>query len=427
MRPYARFYSGQGHSQGSRKGSNFRFALIPVLLGVGGTSTLWLDSPNTGAAADPGSNGGITSKHSLQSILDNVEKPDADEFLIAADADDDPDEDDSPPPRRLVFVRNVRHFLREYLVEPISTGLRFLQLAIIFLPVLLSAPILCLELVDDSRDRRRGRPPRTKERRTTRWWYYLLVHQMEMAGPTFIKVSRPPISPTRKEKKLMPGFLQLAQWAGSRTDLFPAELCNLFGKLHSQGKPHSFRYTKRVIERAFGLPFERIFVEFRETPLGIGAIAQVYKAVLNPDLLPEDYLALKHTDDPAPTARLSRTIVPMPDDKRPKHVPGATVAIKVLHPRVEKQIGRDLKIMMFFAKALNALPGMEWLSFPEEVQVFGQMMMSQVDLRIEANNLGEPSVILFGVCPDNRLISRILQSRSRTTSCTGPPSPSLGP
>ncbi|GAA5955502.1 hypothetical protein JCM8115_006772 [Rhodotorula mucilaginosa] len=374
LRPYARFYSGQGRSQGSRKGYHYRFALIPVLLGIGGTSTLWLDSPNTGDAADTGNtttqgsssgNGGITSKHSLQSILDNVEKPDADEFLIAADADDDPDDGD-PPPRRLVFVRNVRHLIREYLVEPVSTGLRFLQLAIIFLPVLLSAPILCLELVDDSRDRRRGRPPRTKERRTTRWWYYLLVHQMEMAGPTFIK---------------------LAQWAGSRTDLFPAELCNLFGKLHSQGKPHSFRYTKRVIERAFGLPFERIFVEFRETPLGIGAIAQVYKAVLNPDLLPEDYLALKHTDDPAPTARLSRTIAPMPDDKRPKHVPGATVAIKVLHPRVEKQIGRDLKIMMFFAKALNALPGMEWLSFPEEVQVFGQMMMSQVDLRIEANNL----------------------------------------
>lgn len=193
---------------------------------------------------------------------------------------------------------------------------------------------------------------------------------------------------------------QLAQWAGSRTDLFPAELCNLFGKLHSQGKPHSFRYTKRVIERAFGLPFERIFVEFRETPLGIGAIAQVYKAVLNPDLLPQDYLALKHTDDPAPTARLSRTIAPTPDDKRPKRKPGATVAIKVLHPRVEKQIGRDLKIMMFFAKMLNSLPGMEWLSFPEEVQVFGQMMMSQVDLRIEANNLGTSK------SPSRRIIAR---------------------
>jgi len=52
-------------------------------------------------------------------------------------------------------------------------------------------------------------------------------------------------------------------------------------------------------------------------------------------------------------------------------------------------IRRDLKIMMFFAKVLNSLPGMEWLSFPEEVEVFGEMMMSQVDLRIEANNLGE--------------------------------------
>ena len=117
----------------------------------------------------------------------------------------------------------------------------------------------------------------------------------------------------------------------------------------------------------------------------------MYRAVLNPDLLPEDYLTLKHVEDPAPTARLTRTIAPRTDDKRPPRVPGATVAIKVLHPGVEKKIRRDLKIMMFFAKALNALPGMEWLSFPEEVQVFGEMMMSQVDLRIEANNLGTSS------------------------------------
>lgn len=202
---------------------------------------------------------------------------------------------------------------------------------------------------------------------------------------------------------------QLAQWAGSRTDLFPAELCTLFGRLHSQGGGHSFRYTKRVIERAFGLPFAQIFAEFREEPLGIGAIAQVYRAVLNPDLLPEDYLTLKHVEDPAPTARLTRTIAPRTDDKRPPRVPGATVAIKVLHPGVEKKIRRDLKIMMFFAKALNALPGMEWLSFPEEVQVFGEMMMSQVDLRIEANNLGpSPSLSLSLSLPRRRAQSLTL-------------------
>lgn len=79
----------------------------------------------------------------------------------------------------------------------------------------------------------------------------------------------------------------------------------------------------------------------------------------------------------------------MTDDVAPPRVPNAEVAIKVLHPGVEKMIRRDLKIMMFFAKVLNSLPGMEWLSFPEEVEVFGEMMMSQVDLRIEANNLGK--------------------------------------
>ncbi|GAA5971763.1 hypothetical protein JCM11641_001505 [Rhodosporidiobolus odoratus] len=325
--------------------SHLRFAVLPLFLGVGGSSALLCESHD-----EP--------KLSLKTILDAVEKPEAKEFLIPAGAD----EDDRTPG----FIRRIRRFLRDYVWEPISTSFRFLHLALIFLPVMVTASILALELVDDSRDRRRGRPKREKERITTRWWFQLLVHQMELAGPTFIK---------------------LAQWAGSRTDLFPAELCVLFGKLHSQGKPHSIRYTKRVIERAFGLPFAQIFAEFRETPLGIGAIAQVYKAVLNPDLLPDDYLALKHTDDPAPTARLSRTIAPTTDDKRPPRVPSAAVAIKVLHPGVEKKIRRDLKIMMGFAKALNALPGMEWLSFPEEVQVFGEMMLSQVDLRIEANNL----------------------------------------
>lgn len=121
--------------------------------------------------------------------------------------------------------------------------------------------------------------------------------------------------------------------------------------------------------------------------MGVGAIAQVYKATLNPDLLPEGYLDPKHIVDPSPVSRIGRTIVPSVEDKKPPKIPTASVAIKVLHPGVEKMIKRDLKIMSFFAVVLNAFPGMEWLSFPEEVEVFGEMMLSQVDLRIEANNL----------------------------------------
>ena len=43
--------------------------------------------------------------------------------------------------------------------------------------------------------------------------------------------------------------------------------------------------------------------------------------------------------------------------------------------------------MGFLARLLDLFPGMEWLSFPQEVEVFGSMMRSQLDLTTEAKNL----------------------------------------
>lgn len=180
---------------------------------------------------------------------------------------------------------------------------------------------------------------------------------------------------------------QLAQWAGSRRDLFPELLCEMFGRLHSNGKPHSLRYTKKVLEKSFGVPFNDIFVDFQEEPLGIGAVAQVYKGTLRPGLVPKRYLDPKHDPDDSPAARVARTIMPSPEDQAPPHVPTNALAIKILHPRVEKTIRRDLKIMSVFAAVLNLLPGMRWISLPEEVEVFGSLMQSQLDLREEAHNL----------------------------------------
>lgn len=70
-------------------------------------------------------------------------------------------------------------------------------------------------------------------------------------------------------------------------------------------------------------------------------------------------------------------------------VPTASVAIKVLHPHVSKMINRDLRIMAFFANVITLFPGMQWISLPEEVAVFGGMMHEQLDLRIEADNLAK--------------------------------------
>jgi len=157
-------------------------------------------------------------------------------------------------------------------------------------------------------------------------------------------------------------------------------------QLHSNAPAHSLKETERIIRRAFdGRDFDDIFDEFDEKPLGVGAIAQVYRAKLKPDL------AVPGDPDLAEKPRNLRQNVRKNVDtlikSTPQRVPSSYVAIKVLHPGVERVVRRDLRIMGFFAMVLNTIPTIEWLSLPDEVEQFGEMMRLQLDLRIEAANL----------------------------------------
>ncbi|CDZ96778.1 abc1-domain-containing protein [Phaffia rhodozyma] len=252
--------------------------------------------------------------------------------------------------------RTVLSLLNDYILEPFLTGLRFLHLAGLFLPVIFLVPVTFFGQRERLKNGEKG------DRSGAIWWYKVLVKQMERAGPSFIK---------------------LAQWAGSRSDLFPAHLCEALGQLHSNGKPHSFRHTRRVIEHVFQKPFEEVFEHFDDQPIGCGAIAQVYKATLRPEIVPPSYREPKKRVPSTPSPVIPTTTVGIDLAS----VPHSAVAIKILHPRVHQTIARDLRIMGFFASVLNAFPGMEWLSFPDEVKVFGEMMNQQLDLTVEASNL----------------------------------------
>lgn len=157
--------------------------------------------------------------------------------------------------------------------------------------------------------------------------------------------------------------------------------------LHSHAPAHSLEDTKRTIIKAFdGRPFQDIFEEFQEKPLGVGAIAQVYKAKLKADLaVPSD----SDLGDPPNMRQRVRKNVDVLVKSTPHRVPSSYVAIKVLHPKVERMVRRDLQIMSFFASILNAIPTIEWLSLPDEVVQFGEMMRLQLDLRIESANLAK--------------------------------------
>ena len=156
--------------------------------------------------------------------------------------------------------------------------------------------------------------------------------------------------------------------------------------LHSNAPAHSLETSKRTIEAAFdGRPFDEIFEEFDEKPLGVGAIAQVYKAKLQPDLATLQNNTIDR-DEPN-LARMIKKNVDATLKSTPQRVPSSHVAVKVLHPKIEKIVRRDLRIMAFFAAVIKAVPTMEWFSFPHEVEQFGEMMRLQLDLRIEAANL----------------------------------------
>ena len=57
-------------------------------------------------------------------------------------------------------------FVDLYLWEPLCTGLRFLHLVVIFVPVLVAVPAIRFGARDPKRD---------NERRGTLWWYWFLV------------------------------------------------------------------------------------------------------------------------------------------------------------------------------------------------------------------------------------------------------------
>uniref|UniRef100_A0A0E0Q9T6 ABC1 atypical kinase-like domain-containing protein n=1 Tax=Oryza rufipogon TaxID=4529 RepID=A0A0E0Q9T6_ORYRU len=163
-----------------------------------------------------------------------------------------------------------------------------------------------------------------------RRWLRLVRRTLEIAGPAFIK---------------------WGQWAATRPDLFPSDLCVELAKLHSAAPAHGFAYSKATIEKAFGRKLSEIFETFEEEPVASGSIAQVHRATLRD----------QHTE---------------------KHV-----AVKVRHPGVGESIKKDFLLINLLAKASNVVPGLSWLRLDESVRQFAVFMMSQVDLSREAAHL----------------------------------------
>uniref|UniRef100_A0A7N1A439 ABC1 atypical kinase-like domain-containing protein n=2 Tax=Kalanchoe fedtschenkoi TaxID=63787 RepID=A0A7N1A439_KALFE len=173
-------------------------------------------------------------------------------------------------------------------------------------------------------------------------------------GPSFRKAWLRVVH--RTLEKAGPAFIKWGQWAATRPDLFPRDLCTKLSELHTKAPEHSFAFTKKTIEKAFGRKLSEIFEIFEEKPVASGSIAQVHRATI------------RHRYP-------GQNTKPM------------VVAVKVRHPGVGDSIRRDFVIMDVFARISTLIPTVKWLRLDESVQQFAVFMLSQVDLAREAAHL----------------------------------------
>ena len=157
-----------------------------------------------------------------------------------------------------------------------------------------------------------------------------------------------------------PVAIKFFQWAATRRDIFPPNLCDHFSVLHDRGYPHSFQWTDKVLTEAFGNYKEEGLI--LEEVIGVGSAAQVYRGFL-------------FTKDK--------------NNKSNKNDSCKEVAIKVLHPRFQESVDRDLLFIEIVAEFLDSLPleHVKMLNLPRAVEEFSVVLKDQADLTIEADNL----------------------------------------
>ncbi len=120
-----------------------------------------------------------------------------------------------------------------------------------------------------------------------------------------------------------PAFIKWGQWAATRHDVFPPDMCSELELLHSQvhthtythahthtragarthqsthrtrefclllcmcvcvspqAPAHSFRHTKRAIQESFGMPLTELFDYIDYQPIASGSIGQIHRARLS--------------------------------------------------------------------------------------------------------------------------------------------------
>ena len=166
-------------------------------------------------------------------------------------------------------------------------------------------------------------------------------------------------------------FIKWGQWAATRPDMFPEQLCHALSNLHANAKQHSYSITATMIEHELGAPINQIFSSFEEEPIASGSIAQVYKAILKTNYNNPTTSTTNYNDN----------------NNNNNDNNDQIVAVKVRHPGVMEQITIDFKLMRVVAEFVEKFPFAKNLGLKESMLQFSHTISAQTNLAIEGVHL----------------------------------------
>ncbi|XP_078030981.1 aarF domain-containing protein kinase 1 isoform X5 [Epinephelus lanceolatus] len=140
-------------------------------------------------------------------------------------------------------------------------------------------------------------------------------------------------------------FIKVGQHLGALDYLLPEEYTSTLKVLHSRAPQSSMEEIQQVIREDLGKELSELFVTFEEKPQGAASLAQVHKAVLHD---------------------------------------GRTVAIKVQHPKVQRQSSKDIVVMEVLLRVVHWLfPDFAFMWLVEEAK---KNMPLELDFLNEGQN-----------------------------------------
>jgi len=155
----------------------------------------------------------------------------------------------------------------------------------------------------------------------------------------------------RALETLGPIYVKFGQVLSTRRDLVPLDIADELARLQDRVPPFAPELAIAEIERSLGKPIEACFASFQKEAVASASIAQVHLATLRD---------------------------------------GREVAVKVLRPKVEEAIARDLALLETAARLVERyLPDGPRLRPREVVAEFARHLDEELDLMVEAGNAAQ--------------------------------------